>query len=672
MATVQQNNKLFSASTNHLLGQIETEGETDLLRLMQLLVRIHSEYGDSTREQLFQKYITALEQMPYLGLEQLSREEWVNRVIRIVTPPIPLFKDINGRMFLIAAMLSQSEVIDAQGGSEELGLLARRFIEKMIDELQSQKGIDFAACLTPYGQELKRILSKPHDTRTEEQESLLGEPNISDAPATEDFLSRKPLAGYIANRLREIYEKDVKNRAAFFMQIDGAWGSGKSSLLYFLGKELGKETPGKSDPWAIINFNAWEHQRLSPPWWFLVQSVYREVDRKLQNKSITDWKGLKKWLYLKTWHWQIRTGYVVTALIALIISGGALKYGTFTKNGLEALFIVQLASVAGLIWSTAKSISSQMPLASGASRAAQSFLDANGSDPTQKISELFRMIIEEFDQPVAIFIDDLDRCQHEYGVRLLEGLQTIFRQVPVVYVIAADRRWLNKMYETQYRDFSAAIRTSTKPFGATFLDKVFNYTVALPAITPELQRLYWASLLSKQTFWSDDTTEKKQIEAKIGDPSVPIDAKVRHIDQATDPILKQRYRDIAVSAITIKQQDSELEHSLMPFGDLIEPNPRTMKRLKNDIGTARAIALLYSQRVSQEQLILWTIFKNQHPLLAEYFWDNPAQIESMATGNPEYDLALKDEALKRLFAYQVNKKPITIDAEFIKKMRFQN
>jgi hypothetical protein len=35
---------------------------------------------------------------------------------------------------------------------------------------------------------------------------------------------------------------------------------------------------------------------------------------------------------------------------------------------------------------------------------------------------------------------------------------------------------------------------------------------------------------------------------------------------------------------------------------------------------------LYDQNIDTDQLILWTILKQEHPSLAEYFWNNPEKI----------------------------------------------
>lgn len=660
------NKEDFSPSTNELLKRMPGDGAT-LLQLMQILVKIHEEYGDSKRETLFQDMIAFLEQQTALRLTKYTPDEWVQKVIQLVTAPSN-FPDINGRMFLIFAILLEFEVINDQlNNDSEWFAKSERFIQRLEEELLSLKKIDFRSCLTDYGQELRENLKNFIAPLSEDHGSLVSTPNVSDAPATEDHLSRKPLAEYIANRLRSIYKKEVQGKSAFFMHIDGAWGSGKSTLLHFLENEL-KNPDGKSEPsWMVINFNAWEHQRLSPPWWFLMQAAYKEIDPKLKNKSRYDWPSLKEWLWLN-WQWHIKTGEVLAIVITFVCLVIALISGTLSKNQFEALFIVQVITFLGFSWSVAKNISANMPLATGSSKAAQAFIEANGTDPMQKLSKLFKRIIEDSQQPVAIFIDDLDRCNQEYGVKLLEGLQTIFKNAPVVYVIAADKRWLNKMYEQQYKDFSQSITTPTKPFGLVFLDKVFNFSLELPGISAEQKKRYWAQLIGQST--TSKTTERiSSVKENIAQSNTMSD-KMKLVDNATDIAEQQLYREEIVRTISIETQDREIEHKLMPFVDVIEPNPRAMKRLINDIGTAKALSILYNQRVEQEQLVLWSILKQQHPTLCDYFWQNPEKISPPQTGIEAFDNLLKSNEMKNFFEYTLAGNSIKLDTDFVQKMRF--
>ena len=69
-------------------------------------------------------------------------------------------------------------------------------------------------------------------------------------------------------------------------------------------------------------------------------------------------------------------------------------------------------------------------LVPGSERAAREFVELT-NDPTNRITRHFKNLVNQINQPVAIFIDDLDRCNDTYTVEFLEGLQNLFREAHV-------------------------------------------------------------------------------------------------------------------------------------------------------------------------------------------------------------------------------------------------
>ena len=49
--------------------------------------------------------------------------------------------------------------------------------------------------------------------------------------------------------------------ASFLINLDGLWGSGKSSFLRLLKSEL--EGKGKNPKWLVVDFNAWQESKNS-------------------------------------------------------------------------------------------------------------------------------------------------------------------------------------------------------------------------------------------------------------------------------------------------------------------------------------------------------------------------------------------------------------------------
>src|SRR5262249_5961166 len=69
-----------------------------------------------------------------------------------------------------------------------------------------------------------------------------------------------------------------------------------------------KRTPPPDDRklatrnWIVIEFNAWQHQRVVPPWWWLMASVSKQGSSALWRLDSPRWLRLKFWDY----KWRLR------------------------------------------------------------------------------------------------------------------------------------------------------------------------------------------------------------------------------------------------------------------------------------------------------------------------------------------------------------------------------
>jgi hypothetical protein len=136
---------------------------------------------------------------------------------------------------------------------------------------------------------------------------------------------------------------------------------------------------------------------------------------------------------------------------------------------------------------------------SGSARAAEVYLQFT-PDPIDGIKKHFDELIEEkINQPVIVFIDDLDRCDRSYLVNLLESIQTLLNHRKVFYVIAADQRWLFAAFEETYKEFKDSIKEPGKKIGYLFLEKIFQLSMWIPNVADATRAVYLNHLLGKET-----------------------------------------------------------------------------------------------------------------------------------------------------------------------------
>jgi hypothetical protein len=253
----------------------------------------------------------------------------------------------------------------------------------------------------------------------------------------------------------------------------------------------------------------------------------------------------------------------------------------------------------------------------------------------RQLKDRFNDLVKDLHRPTAIFIDDLDRCRASYVVDLLEGVQTILRDAPVAFVVAADRHWLYDAYAGVYGDYMKTRVDPGRPLGHLFLEKTFQLSTSVPRISPEDQRTFWKRLLSPP---EGEPVDQKALARKAGEDFTSLkteDAILGALDRqpGRTPEENRARREAAVRQLASPTLQRHIEHTLTPLAPLLEPNPRAMKRLVNAYGIERAVQILegHSGELEhpRELLALWTILKSRWPLLSDYLSDHPEALEDL-------------------------------------------
>ncbi len=528
-------------------------------------------------------------------------------------------------------------------------------------------------------------------------------PTLVDDPSHVDWLNRRPFAKVIATRIREIWkgspgksaqldpgtpESKDKNRRdsskaaverSFAVHIHGPWGAGKTSVLNFLRKEL-VESGSMGPPWVVIDFNAWRHQRIRPPWWPLIRQVYQQALVELERKK-DHWASSKlQWHWLV---WRMRADWLPIALAALVIflilrfvgvvpAGASGPDKVLSDTGLRVV-IALLTAWAGIL-----AFGRSMLL--GSAKAAQSYMDL-AQDPMGPIADLFEDLVQAVGRPLVIFIDDLDRCDGDYVVELLEGIQTLFRRAQITYVVTADRDWIRTSFEKKYSDFTAAISEPGRPLGYLFLEKLFQVSATLPQLSPTLRASYWDNLLKAAVTATTQHIEEvaRQAEEKaktlLHEKMAPEEMERVINEHKDNPVQQQGLRAVAAVLISTRAAEQQRAHFLQAFAGLLEPNPRAMKRLINAYGIHQSVNVLEGRQVDSGALALWTIIEMRWPLLADCLADSPDLVSQIGKNKPKDGRI--PEGLRDLFMSSLVHKvvkgegvepTISLDAEAIERV----
>ncbi|HET8847052.1 MAG TPA: P-loop NTPase fold protein, partial [Ktedonobacteraceae bacterium] len=356
----------------------------------------------------------------------------------------------------------------------------------------------------------------------------------------------------------------------------------------------------KRKHWIVIDFNAWQHQRLGSPWWWLTNAVVRQGSQQLP-------QGRRSWLRAPWLRWSHRWWYLgftwtrwlpflciafilITYAAVMLIVFGPLSPAVAGSLSAELQSLAQGAQSIGAVIAA---LSAVITLGFGLTRTAVTQANAPRMDltydPMRKISRHFEALIRRIrgrsDTLIAIFIEDLDRCQELYVVELLEGISTLFQNASICFVVAADRRWLSASFAKVYGTFTPALEEPGRPAGYLFVEKAFH----LPASVPPVSKEEYLQFVLQQRM------------------------REEHLENQSDQAFVALIRKI------LKE--------ILPTEDI---SPRTIERFVDACLFRRKVGQRADwQKVVDEQLVLWTLIDVQWPLLTEYLGYHPELVEEV-------------------------------------------
>ncbi len=229
----------------------------------------------------------------------------------------------------------------------------------------------------------------------------------------------------------------------FTIGVFGDWGQGKTSLLSS-AKSL-VDTAGRDDV-VTVWFNAWRHERDDQPIVPLIGTIVAELERRGATDDGASWRDR------------------LTAALR------AVAYGLSFKLKL---------GVADVGFSGKDTIEREKELLAARRQAAfdeQSFY----LDAYQLLEELTGAESAADRVKIVVFIDDLDRCLPDNGLRLLEGLKLVLAQPGFVFALAVDRDVLQSYLAERYRT-EFGMETDAEDRSARYLYKIVQLPLALPS-----------------------------------------------------------------------------------------------------------------------------------------------------------------------------------------------
>lgn len=308
----------------------------------------------------------------------------------------------------------------------------------------------------------------------------------SDNETTEDLLGFKVHADLLIDVIKD------ESVLPISIGVFGDWGSGKSSILKIIHKELKGEDDDKlKDDTLVLYFNGWVFEGYDDAKAALLESIIEQFAKHKQLKDIVKDETAN---LLKSVNWM----RVLGLSFKKIILPTATAYFT---GGLSLVpFLLQEFSQFN-----AKELSDKLT-GSDAEEFLKDLLKKKKIEETSLIRDFrndFKIMMDKSKiKRLVVMIDDLDRCTPDRIIENLEAVKLFLNVDKTAFIIGADPRIVRRAIEFRYKtdDIKNSIdpESRNKRIVSDYLEKLIQVPYNLPKLSDREVETYMTLLFCKK------------------------------------------------------------------------------------------------------------------------------------------------------------------------------
>ncbi len=325
-----------------------------------------------------------------------------------------------------------------------------------------------------------------------------------------DVLGRN---GSIYNFLNLIYSINTKCT----ISIDGDWGTGKTFFV-------------KQVEYIMNLLNAATEENIEPQ----IQSLVDRIKNKLEEKNINTY-GNTRAIYYNASEYDCFEEPILTIIADIIKNNPAIKIDNpEIKESIGEKVDKLISSFKfGISYQIKNGDTLGFEIQKQKGERKNSIIDEILLD--NELEENFRNLLEQLlvekSNRLVIFIDELDRCNPNFAVKLLEKIKYFFNDDRFIFVFSTN---LNQLQYTIQKYYGYNFD------GAYYLQKFFDYQLELPEINLENYINYQIDLLPRDSSYYIDTTIREILKNK--------NFNLRDCNKYFE-LLKLKYEDIKNSEV---------------------------------------------------------------------------------------------------------------------------
>lgn len=399
----------------------------------------------------------------------------------------------------------------------------------------------------------------------------------SDKESDIDFLNFNETAESIKDLITE------KNLMPISVGVFGDWGAGKSTILELTKHLLENDTKD----YIQVHFDAWTFQGYDDAKAALLETIASTLIKKAE-----DDKDLKA----KAKEFAGRIDKI--RLMGFLMDGGAALAGIPTMGGFQKFLGLFSGGEDGEL--DAADVKGAVDGAKDVAKQNKDLIKAKKSfSPPKEIKEFrkaYSDLLKEFDKPLIVYVDNLDRCSPFNAISTLEAIRLFLFLPNTAFVIAADEDMIRLAVPEYHKGASQRHQTD-------YLDKLIQIPVHVPRPGTYEIRAYLMMLTALDHGISKEAIEllRSQLEGSLmlswKQPQITVDelldgAEINELDE-----FRSKLKLVEKLAPLLAESTN------------INGNPRIVKRLLNQVKMRKKTSLRRGMNLDEKTITKLVIFE---------------------------------------------------------------
>lgn len=416
----------------------------------------------------------------------------------------------------------------------------------------------------------------------------------NDVETTIDYLHFSVVSKTVADLIVESGNTPIS------IGVSGSWGSGKSSMVKMIGKELmTRNENADKGTYVFLEFNAWLYQGYEDAKSALLQVVTKKLSEELAKRKPVNSESIGEKLgsLIKRVNWFQVTKMALPLFASLIPGVGAV--------GTIATFVNSIKGATSNPNSIAEnSVAVDSAFDELAPEVKELLNDESAKATTQQIDRTrteFEELLDELDITLVVLVDDLDRCLPETAISTLEAMRLLLFVKKTAFIIAADEQMIRNGVKAHFGDVELSDGLVT-----SYFDKLIQVPITVPHLGTAEVKVYIVLLFLELE------NRRKKIDNAVFESTK--EKLTLLLSRAWDKnVTKEKIRE-AFDTDTLKLMEDYISASdqlagILVTADNIKGNPRLIKRFLNALEIRKKIATLNGMTIDSNLLIKMLLFE---------------------------------------------------------------